>query len=134
MHRARFALCTGFEPAFLKYLQHRGILGQDFRRKFGKTSTAGNCDKMTQKCAADALSLVFVDHSKRDLRRTGSFNDITSTGNNYRAVPFIDYRDQGDMVDEVDVQKEVDFFFGKIAAHTKKTSIERLRPYAVNSR
>jgi hypothetical protein len=39
---------------------------------------------------------------------------------------FLHHRDQGDMVDEVDVQEERDFLLAEVALYLEETAVERL--------
>jgi hypothetical protein len=65
---------------------------------------ACNRNEMAQKSRADALSLVGVDHGKSDFGLSRLLHDVASARDNRRMCIFIDDSDQGDMIDEVDVQ------------------------------
>ena len=63
---------------------------------------------MAHQRSADALPLVFVDNGKSDFGRSRSHRDVASAADDYGSAPFFYCRDQGDMIYEIDVQKELD--------------------------
>src|SRR5262245_38531629 len=81
---------------------------------------------MAHQCGPDALPLEFVDHSERDLSRSGLHDDVASAADNHLSAAFFHHRYQSDMVDEVDIHVKRDFLFRETASDTEETAIERL--------
>ena len=102
--------------AFIKYFQHRGVFRKDLRNQFFEPGVAGKRSEMAHQCSADTLSLVFVDHSECHLGCPGAHDDITAAANDCTAATISHHCHQGDMAGEIDIQKEVNFLFGKIAS------------------
>ncbi len=88
---------------------------------------------MAHQCSADALSLVFVDHSECHLGCPGAHDDITAAANDCAAATIFHHRHQGDMAGEIDIQKEVNFLFGKIASQAEEATIKRPSAGAIHS-
>ena len=53
--------------------------------------------------AADTLPLILIDDGEGDFRLPGLCDDIASGADDVRVAGFDRYRDEGDVVDEVDV-------------------------------
>jgi hypothetical protein len=86
---------------------------------------------MAHQRGAEALPLEFVCHSESYLGRSGLHDDLTSAADNL-SVSFFHYCYQGNMVEEVGIQKECDFPFRKTASYTEETAVERLVTSAAN--
>jgi hypothetical protein len=81
---------------------------------------------VTHKRRADTLPLVFVDDGESHLRLSRLHDDVAGAAHDHRAGAFLHHRDQGDMVDEVDVQEERDFLLAEVALYLEETAVKRL--------
>ena len=115
------------KPALLEDFQHRNVVRKNLRDQFLERGVAGDRDEMAQQRSADALPMVLVDHGKSDFGRTGLHDDVASAADDHRSFPFSHGRDQGDMIDEVDVHEEFDFLFRKFSLRAEETEIQGLR-------
>lgn len=77
---------------------------------------AGKCGKMAHQRRANALPLIFVDHSERHLGCSRAHYDITSASDDCGSAPFSRNGDPRDVVGEIDVQEEVNFLLRKNGA------------------
>ena len=108
MHGACLALRTHFQIAFLERLQHRNVLRQHLGGELLQPGVAGKYCQMPQQCRADTLPLIVVDHKESDFCRAGLLDNISSAGHDRGVAGLFHDRHQGDMVHEIDIQKEVD--------------------------
>src|SRR5690349_3849092 len=97
------------EPGPLEYFQHRGVVRQNLGDQFSKSGAAGDGGEMAEQRRSDALPLVLVYNGERHLGRPRLDDDVTPTANDRRSLAFFHDRDQGDVIDEVDVQVGGDF-------------------------
>jgi hypothetical protein len=111
---------TQAEPAFLKHLQHRSVFRQNLRNQFLETGLAGNRGEMVHQCRANTLSLVLIDHGESNLGRPWPHDNVTRAADDYWSPTFLNHCDQGDVIDEVDVQEECDFPLAKRRFTVKK--------------
>jgi hypothetical protein len=74
---------------------------------------------MVHEQCADALSLVAVYHSERDLCPPGLHDDVTRSTYNHGPATFVKDRYESQVVDKVDVQEEGDFSFRKASLWRK---------------
>jgi hypothetical protein len=63
--------------------------------------------------------LIGIDHDESDLSLTGPDNDIATTADDDRVPVFDGFRDEGDVILEIDIQEESNRY--------KEASLQRLR-------
>ena len=127
------ALPTYVSPLLSNTFNIGVFSGRTSRNQFFEPGVAGKRSEMAHQCSADALSLVFVDHSECHLGCPGAHDDITPAANDCAAATISHHCHQGDMAGEIDVQKEVNFLFGKIASQAEEATIKRLSAGAIDS-
>jgi hypothetical protein len=103
------------KAAFLKYAQHRNVVGKDFCRERSKSGLAPNAGEMAHQCRAEPLALVEIDYRKCDLRLTGLLNHIARATHDNGLPILLRLGNEGHMVDKVDIQEIDDFLFGEMA-------------------
>src|SRR5262245_4279174 len=129
VHHSGLAIRTNVQPTFLKYLQHRDVVGQDLSDEFLEPIPTGNRGEMVlvhQRCT-DTLPLVLVDHVEGHLSFLRVYNDVASAANYHGSAAFFHHCNQGHVVDEVNIQEECDFLLCKAALYREETVIEVLR-------
>ena len=83
-------------------------------------------------CCTDSLPLVPVDHGESHLRLSGLQDDVTSAADDRESAIFFHHCDQGDVIDEIHMQEELDFLVRKAAFRGEETTEERLRACAAD--
>ena len=94
------------------------------KRGVPPSGIARNRGEMTHQCCTDTLSLIPIDHGKSDLGLSTFDCNVASASDYRRLTAFVYHRHQGHMMDEVDVQEECDFLFGKVALYAEEAAIE----------
>src|SRR3954452_13372232 len=115
------------DPGPLEYFQHRGVDRQNLGYEFPESGAAGNGDEMAQQRRSDALPLVLVHNGERHLCRPGLDDDVPPATNDRWSRAFLHDRDQGYVVDEVDVEEGRDLLFGELVFHAEKAAVEGVR-------
>src|SRR5262245_9478392 len=82
---------------------------------------------MPQQKPADTLSLVRIVDGKCDLGLPRCGNDVAAPAHNDFAARLIQLRDERDVVDKVDVEKECELLFGEVFLRPEETAVNRLR-------
>ena len=98
-----------------------------------KPGCPGNRGEMAQG-RADTPPLVPVDHGESHLGLAGLHDDVTPAGDDHRPPIFFQHCDQGDVVDEVDVEKERDLSLAEVAFCAEETAVEGLVAGAADRR
>ena len=134
MHHTGFALRRHRQSTMLENLQHRGVFGQDLRDEFVQAALARQLPKMTHQDRSEPLSLVIVDHRKRDFGPAGLCHDVASAA--YNRLPSVRFRDrhQRHVIDEVDVEEKVEFLLAEFAANGEEAAEQGLCAGAFNRR
>src|SRR4029077_13188922 len=113
------------ESAFFKHFQHRDIVGQDLRDQRLEPGSTRDRGEVAHKRRADTSALLFVDDGESHLRLSRLHDDVTGAAHDRAARAFL-HSDQGDVLDEVDVQEERDFLLAEVALYLEETAVERL--------
>ena len=92
--------------AFLATASTSERSGQDLRDQFLKSGFTGNRNEMAQQGRANPLPLVRVDNGEGDLGLARLHEDIAAAADDRGPAVFIDHRDQGHVVSELDVTKK----------------------------
>ena len=111
----------------MEHFQHRSVVRQYLRDQLIEPAIARQNREMTHQDAADALPLIGVDYHEGDLGLARPHHDVASGAGNRRAAVFIDFRDQCDMVFEIDVEEERDLLLRKVLFGSKKSALDLLR-------
>src|SRR5262245_15060017 len=82
---------------------------------------------MAHQGCPDALSLVCIRYSESDLRSSRLREDVAGATDNYPTSFFFQRCDQSYMVDEVDVQKIVDFPLCEASLRREEPAVAGLR-------
>jgi|SRR6516165_8853530 hypothetical protein len=80
------------------------------------------------------MPLVLIDHNEGNFGLSRLYADVASSPNDYLLSFFLHQCEQGDMLVEIDIQKEGPFGFGKVGLRTKEAEIARASADAVNGR
>jgi len=100
------SLRAGQEAEPPQQFQHGGILRQHLRDQLLEASAARECSQMPHENRPDSLGLIGIDHDESNFGLAGTDNNIASTANDDGVSVFIDFRDEGDMIFEIDVEEE----------------------------
>ena len=103
MHDLALALDAERQSALLEYFEHRDILRQDLSGQFFEPGASGNRGEMMHEGRAETLPLLLIDHSESDLGLSRLLDDVTGAARDHWQAVFIDYCDQCDVIDEIDV-------------------------------
>src|ERR1700753_1999427 len=109
MDNLRIPTGRGPEAGFFKHFAHRDIAGQNVRCQLLQSGSPGEIDEMARQHHAYSLSLIGIDDHERHLGLARSDYYITAAADDRRPTVFVDLRDECDVFDEVDLDKE--FFF-----------------------
>src|SRR5262249_47211609 len=82
---------------------------------------------MAHQDRADALPLILVKNGEGYLGLARRHDDVSRTAYDHRSASLIQYRNQGDMIDEVDVHKEGDFVFAELTFDREEAAFKRMR-------
>lgn len=134
MHHTGLASRRHRQSAMLENLQHRCVFGQDLRDQFVQAGPACQLSKMAHQDRSEPLSLVIVDHRKRDFGPAGLCHDVASAA--YNRAPSVHFRDrdQRHVIDEVDVEEEIEFLLAEFAANGEEAAEQGLCAGAFNRR
>ena len=107
--------------------------GSIFRNQFPQPSRTGNLGELAHQCCTDSLPLVPVDHRESHLRLSGLQDDVTSAADDRGSATFFFHHcDQGDVIDEIRMQEELDFLVREAALCGEEPTEERLRTCAAD--
>src|SRR5262245_44174738 len=115
------------KAAPFEYLEHRGILRQDFREELLDPRRARDGDEVAQQARGDAQALMRIVHGERDLGAVGRRNDITPAARNDLPSRVLQLRHQRDVLDEVDIEIESDLLFREAGSCAEEAAIDRFR-------
>jgi len=115
LHDAKPTLSCRREPASLEYSQHRDIFRQNIRDQFIDSGLAGNRAEMPHQYRPDTLTLIRIYDGESHLCLRRLADDISRSPDDHRSPAFVHHRDQGHVVDEIDVHKRRDFRLADVA-------------------
>jgi hypothetical protein len=124
MDRSRISLRSVPEAEFSEHFEHRGVLGQNFRRQFLQSGIPGDLDEMTHQHRADPASLPGIDDDERHLGPSGLKNNVTTAPDDNRTAIFRRECNKGDMILEVNIHKEIALFLREVALHRKEATLK----------
>ena len=75
----------------------------------------------------DTLALIGIDHDESDLGLAWPHNDIASAAGDHRVSVFIDFRDERDMVVEIDIEEEGHLLLREALLWHEEAPLKRLR-------
>src|SRR4051794_7635706 len=81
---------------------------------------------MTHQQRPEPVSLIVIDHNKGDLRLAGLCDDAASPADDDLASVLSGERDQGTMIDKIDVDEEGDLLLRKTALRYEEAPLQRL--------
>ena len=81
---------------------------------------------MTHQSCADPVALISVYDHKGHFGCSGCGDDVTSTANNSRITLLFRNRDQGDVINKIDIHEEANFLFSKGSFCSEKSPMNRL--------
>jgi hypothetical protein len=114
------------KSALRKHLQHCFVVWQHLRSKLAQPSLTGNHGEMTHQSRTDTLTLISVDNHESEFTLIGPRDDVASTANNDGVAVFFRNRDQGDVIDKIDIHEKADFVLGKVAFRSEEPPVKRL--------
>ena len=82
--------------------------------------------QMPQQRAGDSLTLEFVDDRESELGRSRADHDITPPACDDLPFALAQHGDEGDLIDEVDVDECCDFLLAERTSDTEEAPVERL--------
>jgi len=123
-HYTQIAVYRYFVSTSLENLQHRDVVGQHFGEEFGESRLARDCSEVVHQRFADALPLVLVDHSERDLRTAGLRDHVTSGADDPGPTRFLDDRNQGNVGVVIDIEEGCDILRREISFDAEETPVK----------
>src|SRR5712675_32422 len=116
----------GAEAELSEYFYHRGVFGQDFCRQFLQSGVACDLDEMTHQDRADAAALPCIDNDKCHLCLSRLVNNVPAAADDDLAAGFICNRYDRDLILEIDVKEEGNFFIREVPLHHEEATLQRL--------
>src|SRR5260370_15022526 len=120
------------ESTFLKNLQHRTVVRQDFSDQFPEPGAKGDRSEMMHERRADTLRLVLIDNSESYLRLPRLHEDVTPTPRDHGPAAFLHYCIQRYAIHEVDIQEKIELRLRETASYRKETTVKGLHAAAVD--
>jgi hypothetical protein len=133
-HDRRVSLGARQEAEPPEYLQHGGVLGQHFRDQLFEARAACQGSQMPHEIRPDSLGLIGIDHDESDFGLAGPDNNIASTADDDGVAAFVDFRDERDMIFEIDIQEESLLPFRKAFLWYEEAPTQRLCAGSSNRR
>jgi len=124
MNNVGFMPLIHWQSAFLKQLQHRAIFRQDLGNELANAPLFGDVCEMAHQQGADAPSLIIVDDKKRQLRLAWLHEHVAPATNDRWMAAFVNQRNQGNVLGEIDINEEIDLLFGELSSGNKEPAIE----------
>jgi predicted PurR-regulated permease PerM len=114
------------EAESLEQPEHRSILGQDCRDELLQAGSACELNQVAQECRTDPVSLIGIDYDKGHFGLARARDDIACAAHDRWLAIFIDLRNERDVLIEIDVGEESDFFLGEFQLRDEKPTSPRL--------
>src|SRR5262245_47671237 len=121
---ARLAGGAHGKSTLREYLEHRCVIRQDLGAQLLEPGCSGDGDEVAQQRGADPLALVSVDDDEGQLRLPRTDDDVAAATDDDRAPLLLQRGDQGDVGDEVDIEKVGDLAFREAALRREEAAIE----------
>src|SRR5215471_19206907 len=107
------AACSCTEAKSVEHFQHRCILGKNLRAQFLQSRVAGDRKQVSHQHRSDSIALVGIDDNECQLSLTRLHDDVASACNDHTLAAFVDFPNECNVIDEIDVHEEGDLLFGE---------------------
>src|SRR5262249_41222538 len=102
--------------------------------QFTQACLVSNRPEMAHQDLADALPLILVENCEGYLCLARRHDDISRAAHDHWSASLAECRDQGDVIDEVDVHKEGNFVVAKLTLNRKEPVFKGMRADTVRGR
>jgi hypothetical protein len=132
VHHPPLPLCREPQAACFEYFEHGNVLREHLGEQISEPSSPSDGHEMLQQGRPYPLTLMLIDNRERKLSPAGLHDDVSSAADDRTSAVLVDKRNQSDMFDEVDVQKECDLLLAEVPLGGEETTEQRLRAGAAD--
>src|SRR6185437_2539979 len=115
------------EAELSEHFAHRNVLREDIGSQSFQARGSCKIYEMPRQQCTNALPLIGIDYDEGDLGFAGLGHDVASAADDGERTALLDFRDERDMIDKVDVHEEGLFLLRKSPSGHEEAAPQRLR-------